>query len=347
MLIVPVKFLREVTPYFRKASIISEVGWELQRAFLSGCGSAATPAPTPRSPQRADTCYLPLQLAFLARNLRHVDPSGRTLELHSPDGVHSCALRAADAADAAAWFKALHRALGALTERATALANRVLAGSVGEVQLMGWLARWRPPPGASADSSPTGDAASPLAWQSVFAAVTDRELRLYESAPWSPEAWAAPAEACPLLATRLVSGSHSGEALFVVRVGTVDGVVTHRLRAQTQRDLAAWVRELVYGPHQAVRAQREVGVRCSWQGRPCQLALNLDNGFSLLEGGVVVWHAPFGRLRASADDAAHRLWLDFGEDTELELELEASPKPFVFILHNFLSAKIEELGLTA
>jgi hypothetical protein len=42
----------------------------------------------------------------------------------------------------------------------------------------------------------------PERWQSVFAAVTDRELRLYESAPWSPEAWGAPVDTCPLLSTR-------------------------------------------------------------------------------------------------------------------------------------------------
>ena len=43
----------------------------------------------------------------------------------------------------------------------------------------------------------------PDRWQSIFAAVTDRELRLYESAPWSPEAWSAPVDTCPLLSTRL------------------------------------------------------------------------------------------------------------------------------------------------
>jgi hypothetical protein len=43
----------------------------------------------------------------------------------------------------------------------------------------------------------------PDRWQSIFAAVTDRELRLYESAPWSPEAWGAPVDTCPLLSTRL------------------------------------------------------------------------------------------------------------------------------------------------
>lgn len=63
-----VKYLREVTPYFRKASIISEVGWELQRGFLSN------EPPSPKTPQRADTRYLPLQLCYLVRNFRHIDP---------------------------------------------------------------------------------------------------------------------------------------------------------------------------------------------------------------------------------------------------------------------------------
>ncbi|KAK0091566.1 hypothetical protein PV326_003018 [Microctonus aethiopoides] len=62
------KYLREVTPYFRKASIIQEVGWELQRGFLS-----ATPPP-PKSPPRADTRYLPLQLCRLTRAHPSSDP---------------------------------------------------------------------------------------------------------------------------------------------------------------------------------------------------------------------------------------------------------------------------------
>lgn len=63
-----VKYLREVTPYFRKASIIQEVGWELQRGFLS------TTPPPPKSPPRADTRYLPLQLCRLARSHPSLDP---------------------------------------------------------------------------------------------------------------------------------------------------------------------------------------------------------------------------------------------------------------------------------
>lgn len=71
-----VKFLREVTPYFRKASIISEVGWELQRAFLcpmTSTGSISCGTGISATTPRADTRYIPLQLTHLARNLKYHD----------------------------------------------------------------------------------------------------------------------------------------------------------------------------------------------------------------------------------------------------------------------------------
>lgn len=79
------KFLKEVTPYFRKASIISEVGWELQRAFLCPLGPGVpTSPPAPKSPPRADTRYIPLQLTHLARNLKYIDP-GELLFLYGSE----------------------------------------------------------------------------------------------------------------------------------------------------------------------------------------------------------------------------------------------------------------------
>ncbi|XP_069701290.1 beta-1-syntrophin isoform X2 [Periplaneta americana] len=371
-----VKYLREVTPYFRKASIISEVGWELQRGFLSGA------PPSPHSPQRADTRYLPLQLCYLVRNYRHPDPENRTLELHSPDGVHSCVLRASDPNETAAWFNTLHSALNVLTLQALQEANRALGSVLGELQHIGWLARKpatteqtnaeRGPEnfhGLSSailtnplSSSQNGRVSSessddPERWQSVFAAVTERELRLYESAPWSPEAWGAPVETCPLLSTRLVSSSRQTDMItFSVRCGTPEGVVTHHLRAETHRDLANWARALVQGSHNCAQTQRELMCRCLWQGQPAQLILHYENGFTLMEvlntltrrEPRTLWKFPFERLRMSADDGARLLWLDFGgEEGEMELDLECCPKPLVFILHNFLSAKIHRLGLYA
>uniref|UniRef100_A0A1B6JYL0 PDZ domain-containing protein n=2 Tax=Proconiini TaxID=565685 RepID=A0A1B6JYL0_9HEMI len=341
-----VKYLREVTPYFRKASIISEVGWELQRGFLSG----APPSPSPHSPQRADTRYLPLQLCYLVRNLRQPDPENRTLELHSPDGVHSCVLRAADTQEAAIWFNTLHSALHVLTMKALHEANRILASLAIELHHIGWLAR-RPITENGRASSESSD--EPDRWQTVFGAVTQRELRFYESAPWSVEAWSSPMETCPLISTRLVSSTKQTDLItFSVRCGTPDGVVTQQLRAETHRDLANWARCVVQGCHNSVALQRELACRCVWQGQLAQLVLHFEEGFSLLEAPgprdpKVLWSFPFERLRSSADDGARLLWLDFGTDEEIELDLEACPKPLVFILHNFLSAKIHRLGLYA
>uniref|UniRef100_A0A0C9QT18 SNTB1_1 protein n=1 Tax=Fopius arisanus TaxID=64838 RepID=A0A0C9QT18_9HYME len=374
-----VKYLREVTPYFRKASIIQEVGWELQRGFLS-----ATPPP-PKSPPRADTRYLPLQLCRLTRAHPSSDPEGRILELHSPDGVHECWLRASDNAEANVWFNALHSALAALTLKALRLASAL--PDPPQLQHIGWLARRHCVQNGRASSESSEDGAGSSAsmsrgagssygcaggWRSVFGAVSGRELRLYECAPWSPEAWASPSITCPLIATRLVSSptrnseaSSSNSTLhgatFAVRVGTIDGVITHHLRAETRRDLAAWARAIVQGCHTAAQSMREYTVRCLWQSRPCQLIVNHEEGFMLYAANTrgvngvspgsppaPLWKRSFDKLRMSADDGARLLWLDFGgDDGEMELDLESCPKPIVFVLHNFLSAKIHRLGLTA
>lgn len=105
-----VKFLREVTPYFRKASIISEVGWELQRAFLCPLSTASaminpngsnmmstssktmSPPSAPKSPPRADTRYIPLQLTHLARNLKYHDP-GMLLRFYNVMHIFSMHLK--------------------------------------------------------------------------------------------------------------------------------------------------------------------------------------------------------------------------------------------------------------
>ncbi|KOC70642.1 Syntrophin-1 [Habropoda laboriosa] len=64
---------------------------------------------------------------------------GRILELHSPDGVHECWLRAADNAEANVWFNSLHSALAALTLKALRLASAL--PDPPQLQHIGWLAR--------------------------------------------------------------------------------------------------------------------------------------------------------------------------------------------------------------
>ncbi|XP_053679779.1 beta-1-syntrophin [Anopheles nili] len=356
-----VKFLREVTPYFRKASIISEVGWELQRAFLCPLGPNASSPPgvAPRSPPRADTRYIPLQLTHLARNLKYHDPENRCIELHSPDGIHSCILRAMDPQEATTWFNALHSAIGKSTQKALLDANRALVSIIGELKHIGWLSRRSGGEQNGRSSSESSDELDK--WQSIFVAVTDRELRLYESAPWSVEAWGRPFESCPLVATRLAgagntstvsSNSSTHSSVFCIRCGTTRGVVSHWLRSETNRDMASWARVLVQGCHNAIICQREFSFRCLFQGRPCQLIVHLDRGFTLLDSGLgpaskSLWTFPFDKLKGSADDGNKLLYLDFTgteDGAELELDMECCPKPVVFVLHNCLSAKVHSLA---
>lgn len=65
----------------------------------------------------------------------------RCIELHSPDGVHSCILRASDSQEALGWFNALHSAMDNSTERALNDANRALVNIIGELKHIGWLSK--------------------------------------------------------------------------------------------------------------------------------------------------------------------------------------------------------------
>lgn len=99
-------------------------------------------------------------------------------------------------------------------------------------------------------------------WQSVFGVVTSKELRFYEVAPWSPDAWSAPLFVCSLLSTRLMNSSRKSNLItFSVRCGTEEGIVTHRLKVDTQRDLAEWARSIIQGCHNSVASRREVNCR--------------------------------------------------------------------------------------
>lgn len=71
----------------------------------------------------------------------HGYAENRCIELHSPDGIHSCILRASDSQEALAWFNALHSAMARSTQRALQDANRALSNIIGELKHIGWLSR--------------------------------------------------------------------------------------------------------------------------------------------------------------------------------------------------------------
>jgi len=116
-----VKYLREVTPYFRRTSCsaLSDVGW------TDDVKSSSTSSASERA--------IPLQLCYVCRADSSVVDSGSgsssptlqsvTLELQSPDRRSSCLLRCADEDAATQWLTAICNVVASLTTRAVADVN--------------------------------------------------------------------------------------------------------------------------------------------------------------------------------------------------------------------------------
>lgn len=82
-------------------------------------------------------------MSFKNYNFTYISEN-KTIELHSPDGVHSCILRTQEASEAACWFNTLHGALSVLSLKALHDANKILANIMpvlGQLHHIGWLFR--------------------------------------------------------------------------------------------------------------------------------------------------------------------------------------------------------------
>ncbi|XP_062579848.1 beta-1-syntrophin-like [Saccostrea cucullata] len=242
-----VKYITDFSPCFRKISALNELGWGSQEAQRDAARANWT-----------ETKTIPLKLCYLCRNLSMSDPEKRTIELHSPDGKSTCIIRFPDAAIASDWFNAIHSNVTLLLSQCIVEANQVMSSAPNsrEIKHIGWL------------SEQLMNEQGSLTWKPVFIALTDNDMLLYDTAPWSKEEWATPFQSHPLLATRLV---HSGRLsnpnagtdvlTFGTRCGTRNGVETHIFRVETQRDLAYWSRALVQGSHGVAAIIKEVTCR--------------------------------------------------------------------------------------
>ncbi|CAG0918571.1 unnamed protein product [Notodromas monacha] len=288
-------YLKEVTPFFKKTSLLREIGWELQRGFLGM--DLSSPTKSSLHPSLAGMRSVPLMLSFLARNLK------------KPDPVNNC----------------------------EPLDKLMLRGD--EVRSMGWLCRRAEDPERSGKDL----------WSPTFVALTRTNLLMYTVAPWSIESWPNPSKALPLVTTRLVNtspGDHHNK--FVIRTGVKDGVETQEFRCETHRDLAHWARSLVKGSHAEALAMREFSCNAQFRGIQGKLVIHYDHGFSFFgdsdgkNSSKPIWSYAFDRLRHSSDDGLRLLVLRFAEEPsqDMELDLGCCPKPVVFLLHTFLSAKV-------
>lgn len=291
-------------------------------------------------------------MCYVTRSMASADPENRQLEIHSPDAKHTVILRSKDSATAQAWFSAIHSNVSDLLTQVIAevreqLGKTGIAGSR-EIRHLGWLA----------DKVP-GE--SEKQWKPALVVLTEKDLLIYDSMPRRKEAWFSPVHTYPLLATRLVhSGPGKGspqagvDLSFATRTGTRQGIETHVFRAETGRDLSHWTRSIVQGCHNSAELVTEVTTACTYKNQACCLTIHYENGFSITtepqEGAFpkTILQSPYEKLKMSSDDGIRMLYLDFGgKDGEIQLDLHSCPKPIVFIIHSFLSAKITRLGLVA
>ncbi|XP_073446373.1 beta-1-syntrophin isoform X2 [Dendrobates tinctorius] len=348
-----VKYMREATPYVKKGSPVSEIGWETPPPESPRLGNSSKCPPSPLSlPSYGDKKTIPLKMCFVTRNLTVPDPENRHLELHSPDAKHTVVLRSKDPATAQTWFSAIHgvaveQAAKAITEVKDQLGKKGISGSQ-EIRHMGWLAEKVP-----------GE--NEKHWKPVLIVITEKDLLMYDSMPRMKDAWYSPVHSYPLIATRLV---HSGpgksstlpgtEFSFATRTGSRQGIETHLFRVETSRDLSLWTRHIVQGCHNAAELIKEITTPCSYRNQECRLVINYEHGFSITaqapDGTFTKLLAQFSydKLKMSSDDGVKMLFLEFGaKDGDIQLDLQCCPKPIVFIIHSFLSAKITRLGLVA
>ncbi|XP_056378665.1 beta-1-syntrophin isoform X2 [Hyla sarda] len=322
--ILEVKYMREATPYVKKGSPVSEIGWETPPPESPRLGISSACPPSPISlPSYGDRKTIPLKMCFVTRSMTIPDPENRHLELHSPDAKHTVVLRSKDPATALTWFNAIH---GVVME--------LVAKVPGENEKL---------------------------WKPVLIVVTEKDLLMYDSMPRMKEAWYSPAHSYPLIATRLVhSGPGKSSALqgtefsFATRTGSRQGIETHLFRVETSRDLSLWTRQIVQGCHNAAELIKEITTPCTYKNQDCRLVINYDHGFSIAAQAPdgtftkLLAQFPYEKLKMSSDDGVKMLFLEFGgKDGDIQLDLQCCPKPIVFIIHSFLSAKITRLGLVA
>ncbi|NXO60332.1 SNTA1 protein, partial [Aramus guarauna] len=346
--VLEVKYMKEISPYFKNSSAGATVSWDPSPATLQKRSSPLLP---PRELREGRT--VPLKMCYVSRKCLPADPEHRYLEVCSADGRVALFLRAKDEATAQSWLSAIQANAGALLPRVKEELRAQLAGTgtaAGrDVKHVGWLTEQVPPQPWLPPTTPLPAALTPSPCSSPAPAPGT-------SWPSSPRRSCCCAVRCP----RLVhSGPAKGSALyetelsFALRTGTRLGVQTHLFSLESPRDLALWTRLLVDGTHGAAELVQEVSAACTWKGQDCTLSIHIDKGFTISAtepglGKTILLQQPFEKLQMSSDDGTKMLYLDFGgPEGEIQLDLHSCPKTIVFIIHSFLSAKVTRLGLLA
>uniref|UniRef100_A0A8B9HSZ6 Beta-2-syntrophin n=1 Tax=Astyanax mexicanus TaxID=7994 RepID=A0A8B9HSZ6_ASTMX len=186
-----VRYIREVSPLFKKPSMLAELPWD---GPWSPSSNFTNNEESPKHSSGKDRKVIPLKMSFICRNLTMPDLENRLLELHSPDGQHTVVLRCKDGPTAHSWFTAIHTNIAALLPQTLTHVNGYLSSSSAsthtQLKHIGWLSEQVPLDGGR------------LQYRPVIMAITEKDILLFDSVPWTREAWSTPLLTHPLLATR-------------------------------------------------------------------------------------------------------------------------------------------------
>ncbi|XP_039623307.1 alpha-1-syntrophin [Polypterus senegalus] len=341
--ILEVKYIKEMSSYFKNASPGATVPWDSPPSSPQKQRDPASP--TQGMGELKDGRAIQLKMCQVFRKACAPDTDNRYIEVISADRKLTFFLRAKDSAMAQSWYTAIQTNASALLPRVIEELKSLQGNTEGKgIKHIGWLIE-KPSHGEE---------------KSVLAMLTETDLLFYQKLPDSREALNSSEHSHPLIATRLVhSGPGKGppgldsDLTFALRCGTRQGVETHIFSVDTAKELSIWTRLLVDGCHSAAELIQEVTAACTWNGKDCILAIHIDKGFTLFTEEVghsklVLFHQPFEKLKMSSDDGIRMMYLDFGgPEGEIQLDLHSCPKTIVFIIHSFLSAKVTRLGLLA
>ncbi|XP_055327346.1 beta-2-syntrophin-like [Paramacrobiotus metropolitanus] len=326
IVILEVQFWREAT----KRIALNDIGWELSHGFLksplrlafSSLLNFEEAISSPARNLRSDSKVIPLLLCYLSRLVEQsLEADATILLLQSPNLRHSCQLKFADPTNGTSWFNMIHSNIAALNSKLLVQCNRVLPKVLGGSHLaqLGWMAERVYMDGL-------------VQLKPVFAALTERQIMVFDAVPWTKEEWATPSFTCDLLTTRVLYSSSASRQntlskiqknidlseppiTFLIRVGTRNGIDCHVFKLETCRDLSSWVKAIIQGTFRAVEVIQEMSWACAWQNHDSKLIVHWENGFTLMSANPsrreIFWQQPFEKLKATADDGKRTLFLEF------------------------------------
>uniref|UniRef100_A0A672RXB6 Beta-2-syntrophin n=1 Tax=Sinocyclocheilus grahami TaxID=75366 RepID=A0A672RXB6_SINGR len=267
---------------------------------------------SPKSSVSPDRKVIPLKMSFISRNLTMPDLESRLLELHSPDGQHTVVLRCKDGASAHSWFTAIHTNVAALLPQTMDHINSFLSNPSANTHCtlkhIGWLAE------------------QPELLNSIAIYFN---LLSYPFISKSQDTIISQYEVHGMIFIAIFKKKKRHEELEKINIFK-ENIKPHEFTF-------CWFTSVCLRSSGCVLNRQDV-----------RLILHYDRGFTVKResGESVLFHFPYERLKMSADDGVQNLYLDFGApEGEMVFELHTGPKPVVFVLHSFLSAKLSRLGL--